>query len=400
MRVHSMFSPPHRQRRQSLPRIDDARGRQSPVPIQTWSALPRSMMADRGVTMTVLLAVTSLALLLRLIIFQGFLGGDDATYIRDARLLAQGHFIPGSNQWDVRIGIIAPAALALRLFGLHEWSIVLYPLCLSLLSLPLIYFLGKAFCCRQVGLLAALLQACFPQDIFYATAVYADLPGAFWGALAVLLVYLSKAAASPVRRMGLAVGCGLALAVSYLTWEAYVAFVPICLLALWGDRAPDTLRKACVVVAVPVCTVAIESLVYWRLTGSPVFRLAALHHHTALLHGISPLHYLLRWPVVLLNPGYPQIFFYVLLSIWGIVRLRRRPVRLEERILLLWLFGLFVLYAFAIISIRPLIALLEVEPRYLSGVVYPAIVLAASALWETRPTRQDAARAGGKERSQ
>jgi 4-amino-4-deoxy-L-arabinose transferase-like glycosyltransferase len=350
--------------------------------------------------MTVLLAVTGLALLLRLINVQGFLGGDDATYIQDARLFAQGHFIPGSNQWDVRIGIIAPTALALRLFGLHEWSIVLYPLGLSLLSLPLIYFLGKAFCCRQVGLLAALLLACFPQDIFYATSVYPDLSGAFWGALAVLLVYLSRAAAPPVRRMGLAVGCGLALAVGYLTWEAYVAFVPICLLTLWGDRACDTLRKAGVILAVPVCAVAIESLVYWRLTGSPVFRLAALHHHTALLHGISPLHFLLRWPVVLLNPGYPQTFFYVLLSIWGIVRLRRRPVRMEERILLLWLLGTCALYAFAIISIRPLIALLEVEPRYLSGVVYPAILLAASTLWETRPHRRDPARVGGKERSQ
>jgi 4-amino-4-deoxy-L-arabinose transferase-like glycosyltransferase len=358
------------------------------------------MMADRGVTMTVLLAVTSLALVLRLIIFQGFLGGDDSTYIRDARLLAQGRFIPGSSQWDVRIGIIAPTALAFRLFGLHEWSMVLYPLCLSLLSLPLIYCLGKAFCCREVGLLAALLLACFPQDIFYATSVYPDLPGAFWGALAVLLVYLSRAAAPPARRMGLAVGCGLALAVSYLTWEAYVAFVPICLLTLWGDRARDTSRKACVILAIPACTVVIESLVYWRLTGSPVFRLAALHHHTALLHGSSPLHFLLRWPVVLLNPGYPQTFFYVLLSIWGIVRLRRRPVRLEERILLLWLLGTSALYAFAIISIRPLIALLEVEPRYVSGVVYPAIVLAASALWETRPTRQDAARVGGKDKSQ
>jgi hypothetical protein len=103
---------------------------------------------------------------------------------------------------------------------------------------------------------------------------------------------------------------------------------------------------------------------------------------------------------VLLNPGYPQTFFYVLLSIWGIVGLRRRRVRLEERILLLWLLGTCALYAFAVISIRPLMALLDVEPRYLSGVVYPAIVLAASALWEMRPHRQDAARVAEKERSQ
>jgi 4-amino-4-deoxy-L-arabinose transferase-like glycosyltransferase len=383
-----------------MPLISDARGRKAQEPSQTWSVLPRSRITDRGVTITVLVGITSLALLLRIINFQGFLGGDDSTYIRDARLLAQGHFIPGSNQWDVRLGIIAPTALALRLFGLHQWSIVLYPLCLSLLSLPLIYFLGKAFCCRQVGLLAALLLACFPQDIFYATSVYPDLPGAFWGALAVLLAYLSRAAAPPARRMGLAVGCGLALAVSYLTWEAYVTFVPICLLTLWGDRARDTSWKAGVILATPTCALAIESLVYWRLTGSPVFRLAALHHHTALLHGTSLAHFLLRWPAVLLNPGYPQTFFYVLLFIWGIVRLQRRTVRLEERFLLLWLLGTFALYAFAVVAIRPLMAVLEVEPRYLSGVVYPAIVLAASALWETRPHRQDAARVGGKESSQ
>jgi len=346
---------------------------------------------SKATTTVVLVAITGFALLLRLVLFQGFHGGDDGTYIFDAHLLAQGHFVPHSNQWDVRIGIIAPLALAILLFDPHTWSVALYPLLLSLLSLPLIYALGTVLCRGEVGLLAALLLACFPQDIYYATTPYPDLTGAFYGALAVLLALLSKAAKDAGKRGMLAALCGLTLVGSYLTRETNLVFVPICLLATWQGGVGDNGRRLVIILAIVAAAFAVESIVYRQITGDPLFRLRAIRHHTSGLHGVSPLQYLLRWPAVLLNPGYPQTFLYVLLSLWSIIALRRRAAQPQVRFLLIWLLGILGLFAFALISLHPLTPLVEVEPRYLSVVAYPAILLIAQALWQTyaRGTARD-----------
>jgi len=345
----------------------------------------------RATTVAALAGIIGFALLLRLALFQGFHGGDDGTYIFNAHLLARGHFVPHSNQWDVRIGLIAPLALAIFLFDPHTWSVALYPLLLSLLSLPLIYALGTLLWRRDIGLLAALLLACFPQDIYYATTPYPDLTGAFYGALAVLLALLSKAAAGAGRRNTLAALCALALVGSYLTRETNLVFVPICLLATWQNGVGDNGRRTVIILAIVVAALAVESLVYRQVTGDPLFRLQAIRHHTGGLHAVSPLQYLLRWPAVLFNPGYPQTFLYALLSLWSILALRRRAARPQERFLLIWLLGSLALFALAIISLHPLTPLLEVEPRYLSVVAYPAILLIAQALWQTyaRGTARD-----------
>ncbi len=339
--------------------------------------------SGRATTVAALAGLIGFALLLRLALFQGFQGGDDGTYIFDAHLLAQGHFVPHSNQWDVRIGIIAPLALVILLFDLHTWSVALYPLLLSLLSLPLIYALGAVLWRRDVGLLAALLLACFPQDIYYATMPYPDQIGAFYGALAVLLALLSRASAAAGRRGGLAALCGLTLVGSYLTRETNLVFVPICLLAAWQGEVGDNGRRTAIILAIVVAALAVESLVYRQITGDPLFRLQAIRHHTGGLHSVSPLQYLLRWPAVLLNPGYPQTFLYVLLSFWSMLALRRCAAQPQEQFLLIWLLGILAIFAFAIISLHPLTPLLEVEPRYLSVVAYPAILLIARALWQT-----------------
>ncbi len=350
-------------------------------------------MGRRG-TAGILIGVTLLGLLLRIVYFQGFVGKDDLTYIDDGYRLARGDYLPRPNEWDVRIGIIAPLALAIRVFGLHDWSVALYPLCLSLLSLPLIYTLGKTLYSERVGLIAALLLACFPQDIHYATVAYSVLPSVFYASLAILLAYRSRRPRTRRARLRLAAGAGLAMAVSYLTYEGQAVFAAICLLAIWSDRARDKPWRLLLVAAVPLCAVVVEGLIYWRLTGDPLFRFVALHTHSDLMRGTGLAPYALQWLVALLNPGYPQTFFYGMLTLWAVLMMRGRPLRAEDRLLATWLLGGFVFFAFAVISLRPLIPLLQVEPYILHGLAYPAILLVARALYETYPVAKTRRSAG------
>ncbi|HEX8919751.1 MAG TPA: glycosyltransferase family 39 protein [Chloroflexota bacterium] len=346
---------------------------------------------SRRVVAGLLLGVVSFALILRLLNFQGFAGGDDSAYIADGYLVAHGHFLPGPNQWDVRTGLIAPTALAIRLFGLHDWSITLYPMLISLLSIPLIYLLGKELFDQRVGLIAALLLACFPLDIMYASLVYPDLPAAFYGGLAVLLAYRSGKANS--RRMAayLSAGCGFCLLIAYLNWEAYIVFTPICMLATWRRNGKSGAGRVLVLLAVLAIGLVAECLLYWHAEGNALFRLTALHNHTAAQPATSLFHFIVQWPVVVFNPGYPEVFFYAVLTVWAVVALRSHIVRFEDWLTVIWLFGTCLVFAFAVIKIHPLIPLLQVEPRYLHGIQYPAVLLIAAALgnlWQRARSKQ------------
>jgi 4-amino-4-deoxy-L-arabinose transferase-like glycosyltransferase len=339
-----------------------------------------------GNTAVILLITTIFALALRVANLQGFLNHDDVSYVGDALRLAEGHFVPGQNPWDVRIGIIAPTALILRLFGLHLWSLALYPLMISLASVWLMYAMGKLLFGRQVGLIAALLLACFPEDIYWSTVTYPNLPGAFYGASAVLLALLTIQARSRIRGVALGTACGLALGASYLNWEANLMFAALCILIIVRNGVKNRIERILSLMLALLCTIGVESFWYWELKRDAFFRLAAMHSRNAMMRDpITITYYLLRWPDALLFPAHntfnPRTFFYVLITAWAAVAVLHDVRSRNIQLLLVWLVGMYALIAYAVLSIHPLIAAVQVEPRFMFNVMYPAILVGAVAIW-------------------
>src|SRR6266581_2507853 len=86
---------------------------------------------------------------LRIVSHSGPIGSDDLGYAELAHKLAQGTAsvtaYEGAPAFQLRIGIIAPTALAFRLVGVREWALAIYPLVLSLASILLAFMAGRMF---------------------------------------------------------------------------------------------------------------------------------------------------------------------------------------------------------------------------------------------------------------
>ena len=138
-----------------------------------------------------LLAIVLLGIVLRLHFFTGMVRGDDFNYAHTAYELAQGRSPLGIWAGSPRIGLYAPVSLLYLLFGPSEVTTLAYPFMMSIISILLIYSLGRMLAAPQAGLLAAWLWSMFPLDIFLASDLLPDGLVAAFSTAAVLFLLLA-----------------------------------------------------------------------------------------------------------------------------------------------------------------------------------------------------------------
>ena len=182
-----------------------------------------------AVTLTV---IVGLAFLLRIESFIGFgYDGDDVPYAELAHSITIGRFLEANQQttliYPARIGLLFPAAVAFKLFGVSERSLGVYPLLVSLAGILIAYAAGRVFFNERVAILAATLHAFLPVDVRYGTLLYPDPPGALWLNVAILLIYAESQRGFP-RRSRIMIGllAGFSLGLSWLSKEALVYSLP------------------------------------------------------------------------------------------------------------------------------------------------------------------------------
>ena len=124
------------------------------------------------------------------------------------------------------------------LFGESEFVLRLLPALLGVLTIPVVYLVGKEFRDRDVGLIAAALLAFSPFHIFYSQEARAYAPMLFFFSLA-LLFYVRASRSDETRSW---VFFGLFSAVAF--WMHFYAIVPVAVLILHAlvTRAGDIRR--------------------------------------------------------------------------------------------------------------------------------------------------------------
>lgn len=103
---------------------------------------------------------------------------DEGRYSEVAReMIATGDYITprvnGIAFLDKPIFYYWLQALAMKWFGIHEWSVRFFPILISILGSLLTYICGRILFNRQSGVLAAIILATSP--LYFGTAHYADL---------------------------------------------------------------------------------------------------------------------------------------------------------------------------------------------------------------------------------
>ncbi|NLA38267.1 MAG: phospholipid carrier-dependent glycosyltransferase, partial [Methanomicrobiales archaeon] len=130
---------------------------------------------------------------------------------------AGGEFNPPLFYW-LEHGMLA--------FGESEFVLRLLPALLGVLTIPVIYLVGKEFLDRNVGIIAAALLAFSPFHIFYSQEARAYAPMLFFFSLA-LLFYLRASRSNEIRSWVL---FGIFSAIAF--WMHFYVAVPIAILIL------------------------------------------------------------------------------------------------------------------------------------------------------------------------
>lgn len=157
-----------------------------------------------------LLVVLGVALAVRLWLFFGLSGSDDATYSRRGLEVALGLWLPSDYIGDLRYGMNLPIAASLKLLGMNTAGLAGWGLLCSLAEIALVYLFAERAWGRRAAVFAGLILIVIPIHLSSATNMWADAPFSFFLTTSALLLWsgVKSGRAAPVLGAGLA--CGLA----------------------------------------------------------------------------------------------------------------------------------------------------------------------------------------------
>jgi len=332
-------------------------------------------------TRFLLFIIVLFGLTLRLIFFSGMGISDSLAYSEYAQEL--GKIEP--TTLGVRLGLIYATALSHNLFGINDFSSVLFVLLTSIGSIVLIFYFGKLLFNKKIGLIASFLLAFFPLDVVYSTKLNSDLPSAFFMSLGVYFFLYSEIKPKLKYNIGYYLS-GLFIGIGYLIRESVLLIALFCLIYAIYKKI---IKKEYFVVALGFLTIfVIELLIFYTLTEDPLFRHVASQQHFAEAlendnyYGRLPLFPtgLFHYPYIILTTNLLSYFYvFILISIIYCWIYRKK----ETHTMQVWFLSLLLYLSFGTGSLTKYIPFRAVD-RYLTIITIPGILLLAFFLTEKK----------------
>ena len=320
----------------------------------------------------------------RLLCYTGLIGSDDIWYQVFARSFANGDFSLTSHHFAVRPGVLLPVAAVFRVFGIHEWSVVVVPLVASSVAVVFTALIALRLAGPTAAWAAGLLMATLPVAVRYSSVLVPEpILQAF--VLAGALLFLK----GEHRRSDLLVaGAGAFLAMAYLTKETG-AFVAVAFFTFAVVRREWRLAFA---FAAGVALLLIsEALWYWSQSGDPLFRFNSLAAHNE-SEGAASANTLLPWrlfkayPGMMIIPNIHMGLHSVTALLLAAAALLRRRLRGTSLLLMLWALVPFLYLNFGSTSLDRY-WVIPASPRYIELIYPPLFILSAITLAELLRTR-------------
>ena len=348
---------------------------------------------ERTRTWAALLAIVLFAAVVRWCFFIGFgVSGDDFIYARMSDGLARHGWqaVDLHTGVNYRLGLSVPLALLFRAGGINDFTYVIYPLLMSLVSIVVVFLLGRRLFGTTAGLTAALLLLTCPFDAVFASSMTIDVITSSLMALTVL-AFLAAREASRARRFASALLGAAAIVAAYMIKEPALYVLP-CLGALTLVRIRNRGAVAGDVVFYGALGTGLATMCvldYWA-TGDALNRLHVTLSQAGSATGpISET--LLQYPrwIWLRTPEGTRPFGYLFYALVPalLYLVARRPVR--AHVPLLWLLVVVLLLEFLPKQLHPL----TLSPRwirYLHAWLAPTSLVIAAALEDLRRWRRSA----------
>jgi hypothetical protein len=225
--------------------------------------------------------------------WNGYYTEDAPGYVTDAIWMALGNYHARDYVNGLNIGTYLPVAVPIRLFGKSEIALSFWPMFCSLLGLASLGGLGSILFGRPFGLLAALLYATYPGDVFFSTVVMPDSMQAGWFSFSVFLIALAHV--PPARQKRLILMCGgVALGVCHLIRANDVILLPVGVGAvaifsgMWRREASLGLIRGCLAyLSGWVLVNALEGLAYLWAVQDFFHRFHVVNRHYGTIASIA-----------------------------------------------------------------------------------------------------------------
>jgi 4-amino-4-deoxy-L-arabinose transferase-like glycosyltransferase len=240
-----------------------------------------------------LLSIAFLWLVLRTVYWNGYYIEDAPLYVTDATYLAVGNYHARSYVNGLNVGTYGPVAVALALFGKSEIALSLWPMFCSFLGLVSLATAAAILFGRRFALLAALLYATHPGDVFFSTVVMPDAVQAGWLAFSMFLVVCAYAGPSS-RRQWMVAAAGMAMGFCHLIRANGAILLPIGVVGVvllarqWKrDSLNSVTRAALIFLAGWSIVLAVEGLAYFWAVGDFFHRMHVVNAHYGTLESIA-----------------------------------------------------------------------------------------------------------------
>jgi hypothetical protein len=313
---------------------------------------------------------------MRLWFFVGFTSGDELGYYHFAYDALKGQLNHSANFHATRIGIIYPTALSYVFFGVNEFSANFLPFLAGMLSVVLVFFLGRMFFGDKTGLIAAFLMAIYPVQVFYSTVLYPDLPSAFLVGLSVFLFFISEKKTSNILLFctGVLVGLG------YLMKElSVIIFIFLVAYLIYKKRL--RLRHSLILVGF-IVVLFLEMGYYLATEDNPLYRYTEVQEGGSAYMKLFYPNYFGEKMLVRLFFHYPYVLwndilarsFYVLFLIAVVYMLIKRKENSYP--FMLWSAIGFLFMNFGSTSLSEYLPL-PVSTRYIEMITIPLIIVSA-----------------------
>jgi hypothetical protein len=229
----------------------------------------------------------------RVAYFNGYYTEDAPGYVSDAVAIALGTYQARHHVNGLNIATYAPVALPLSVFGKSEVALSVWPLLCSLLGMVSIGGAAAMLFGRWFGVLAAVLAATYPGDVFFSTVVMPDAIQSGWLSFSLFLVVFA-AAGAPEQRVRRCLAGGVAMGVCHLVRANGALLLPVgvCAVAVlsrsWNrETAVVTARHVAAYLFGWALVYATEALTYLWAVGDLLFRFHVVDRHYGTVGSIA-----------------------------------------------------------------------------------------------------------------
>jgi hypothetical protein len=258
---------------------------------------------------------------LRVIYFNGYYTEDSPGYVSDAIAAALRAYHARDHVNGLNVGTYLPVALPVAVLGKSEIALGLWPLFCSLLGLASLVGASAIAFGARFGLLAGLLYATYPGDVFFSTVVMPDGIQAGWLAFAMFLVVAACVRPFIDRRWGLA-AAGMAIGVCHLIRANGPLLAPAgaaAILALGWRLKRESLgtavRDVSAYLAGWLAVHVLEGLVYLWAAGDFLHRFHVVNRHYGTIDSIGQWGLNTAWHTIPFSIFPPWLWWRV--GAWG-----------------------------------------------------------------------------------